>query len=124
MDSVLDLIAEKAAEMLGAPSSGFLRFDETRQALVAASSFNMAPEIFDGLFVRPGKGISGVAFAEKRPVWTKDIADDKRFSDESSRPAVEMFGIRGLLSVPVVVQGEPYGVWNVFFPGPHEFTES
>jgi len=124
MNSVLELIAERAAEMLGAPSSGFLRFDATRQALVAASSFNLGPEISEALFVRPGKGISGVAFAEQRPVWTADYTTDERFINDNTSPAVEKFGIRGLLSVPVFVPGEPYGVWNVFFPEPHDFAEA
>jgi len=122
MQGILDLIAARAAEMLGAPSSGFLKFDEAQQALVSASSFNLEPEMAQGLFVRPGKGISGAAFTERRPVWTTDYSADERFSESDFRISVGKYGIRGLLSVPVIVRDEPFGVWNVFFPEPHEFT--
>ena len=126
MDSVLELITIKATELfVGSRTCGFLRFDEDLGVLVSAGSLNVAPELHQRLIVRPGEGISGIAFQERRPVWADDYASEQisTVSDPDSRAATEEMGIRALLSVPVVVRDEPYGVLNVIYGEPHVFTD-
>lgn len=71
MNSVIDLIAIKAAELLVSHSRGFLRFDERQGVLVRASTFNVPPE-FTTLTVHPSLGVTGRAFQERQPSWFED----------------------------------------------------
>ena len=89
MDGMLDLISEKARNMLEAGSSGFLRYDEAKGILVSASSFNLSIEASEKLIVRPGRGLSGMAFTERRPMWTRDYQTDERVV-ESRKPTIEV----------------------------------
>jgi GAF domain-containing protein len=125
MDGVLVLIAAKAAELLGSHSSGFLRFDEAKGALVRASAFNLIP-VSTEITVLPGEGVTGLAFQERRPVWFDDYTIEQRsiLSDPNTQDALEAGGVRAMLAVPVIVRNEPYGVLAVYFQEPHRFEDA
>ncbi len=67
-----------------------------------------------------------MAFQERRPVWSSDISTDQRLSpsEGDSGRAVADAGLKGVLAIPVVVREEPYGVLNVIYLEPHEFTDA
>ncbi len=56
MDSVLDLINQSAAELMGGQGAAIFRYDEERDGLVLARLRNV-PELGD-LIVRAGEGIT------------------------------------------------------------------
>ena len=93
-----------------------MKFDETQRALVGVTSFNNPPELTEQIFIRPGEGTAGLAFEERRPVWSSDYTTDERnnVTDPKTRRAVDAMGIRGVLAVPVVVRNEAYGVQTFF----------
>ena len=125
MNTVLDLITVKATELLGSHGSAMMRFDEASGMLLPASAHNIAPELFERLSARPGVGLTGRAFRERLPTWTRNVP-----ADESLNPpegdvarAVEEVGVGAVLAVPVIVRDEAYGALNVFYPGTHDFTD-
>ncbi|MCH8892854.1 MAG: GAF domain-containing protein [Chloroflexi bacterium] len=116
MDVVLDLITAKAVELLECEGSSILEYDAVRDGLAIARTHNF-PSESEGIFYRSEDSISGMAFQRRKPMWTKD-----RISEPSIAVA-NAVNIRGLLSVPIVVRDDAYGVLNVFFTEPHDFTD-
>ncbi|MCH8799687.1 MAG: GAF domain-containing protein [Chloroflexi bacterium] len=125
MDTVLDLITVKATELLGSHGSAMMRFDEARDLLVTASAHNIAPELFERITARPGVGLTGRAFQERRPMWTSNAPTDESLNppEGDAARAVKEVGVGAVLAVPVIVRDEAYGALNVFYPGTHDFTD-
>ena len=124
MDNVLDLITAKATEMLESQGSAIQRFDEVSDSLLLARTYNVAPILMERYSGKPGEGVSGVAFLERRPVWSSDISTDQslvRTEGDSSR-ALDEAGLKAVLAVPFIVRDEPYGVLNVIYQEPREFN--
>ena len=128
MESVLELIAVKATELLGSVGSGIMRFDEATEALKIAGGHNIPPEFKEWWSIKPGDGTTGLAFQERRPVWSSDISADTslRFSDTDFEVTriVEKSGIRGSLSVPVIIRDIPYGALAIWYQDTHEFSDA
>ncbi|PKB72204.1 MAG: hypothetical protein BZY87_01530 [SAR202 cluster bacterium Io17-Chloro-G6] len=124
MDNVLDLITAKATEMLDSLGSAIQRFDESSDLLLLARTHNVAPILMERYSGKPGEGVSGVAFLERRPVWSSDISTDQslvRTEGDASR-ALDEAGLKAVLAVPIIVRDEPYGVLNVIYQERREFS--
>jgi len=126
MDSVLDLITAKATEMLGSGGSSIHRYDQASDSLLHAKAYNVSAIMLEKYFGTPGVGVTGIAFRERRPVWSSDISDDPRINRSDGAPsrALEEAGLKAVLSVPIVVRDEPYGILNVFYHETHDFTDA
>ncbi|MCX6343708.1 MAG: SpoIIE family protein phosphatase [Armatimonadetes bacterium] len=61
--------------------------------------------------VRPGESVSGLAFAEKRPVTYFDATI---CGDEMARQFAESRDLRGMLSVPMIVEDQAIGAITVY----------
>ena len=124
MDSVLDLITAKATEMLGSLGSVIQRFDVASGSLLLAKTHNVAPVLLERYSIKPGEGVSGVAFQERRSVWSSDITTDQNLVrvEGDTRIALDASGLKAILAVPIVVRDESYGVLNVFYLESHEFS--
>ncbi|MGH8057255.1 MAG: GAF domain-containing protein, partial [Candidatus Entotheonellia bacterium] len=123
VDRVLELITAKAAELLGCDASAIFRYDEAQGALSVVQGHNFAPEIIRGRVLRPGEGVGGLAFQERRPIWSGDVQSDPSLTyDDSTRRAVEALAIRAGLAAPILIREEVYGVLLVYFFTPHDFT--
>jgi signal transduction protein with GAF and PtsI domain len=72
VDEILDIVAEGTVRAMGSEAAGFLRWDEARQRLVVARAVNYSLELAKSLAIRPGEGVSGRAYAERRVCWTDD----------------------------------------------------
>ena len=125
LDSVLDLIATKAVELLGCQGSAIFEYDNVRGGLVAVKTHNFLSEMVDSLFFRPGQGTPGTAFQQLIPVWTHDRFSDASIvsSNTDSEMAARNAGVRGAAFVPIIIRGEPYGVLNILFFVLHDFTD-
>ena len=125
MDSVLDLITTKATEMLGSTASSILRYDQASDSLLLAKTHNVAAVIMERYSGKPGEGTTGVAFLERRPVWSRDIStDDMHRSDQDSVSALDEAGLKAVLAVPVVIRDQTYGVLNVIYQEVRDFTNA
>jgi signal transduction histidine kinase len=132
MDSILDLIAAKAKELLNSDTCAITRYDGARGGLVmptSALALPSTPEVgsaFGEDFVLPlGVATSGRAFAEQQPVWSQDyLVDESLLLDSAVRDAIiENMGLRAGLSVPIIIRDEAYGTLTVNFFEPHDFTD-
>ena len=126
MDTVLDLITAKATELIGSNGSAILRFDEASDSLLYAKTHNKAPVLLEQYSGKPGIGINGVAFQERRPFWSSDITSDQSviWGEGKARRAIDEAGLRAVLAVPIIVRDKPYGVLNVSYLETHDFTDA
>ena len=76
LESVLDIIAEQAAGLLGGTSGVLFRFDESKGGLVAINLYNFGAEMQDTVFM-PGEGVAGRAYQNRRVESTSDYGDRK-----------------------------------------------
>jgi GAF domain-containing protein len=125
LDSVLDLIAARAVELLGCEASAIFEYDPVRDGLTAARTFNFPPELAESLFFKPGEATTGMAFQQRKPVWTRDRFSDPliKISNPESEAAVRNAGVGAAAAVPIIIRDQPYGVLNILFYEPHDFTD-
>jgi GAF domain-containing protein/anti-sigma regulatory factor (Ser/Thr protein kinase) len=125
LDQVLDLIADGTIEALGCTAAGFYRWDALRGGLVFARGRNHPTDFPRHLLLRPGEGVTGRAYAERRPVWTNDRDADAAlsYSPTNALAMRQADAPRASLAVPIVIRDEVFGVLGGSYFVPHVFTE-
>jgi GAF domain-containing protein len=76
-ERVLDLIATQTLELTRCDASGIYVYDPERDGLAFRRGLHLDPELTRGLLLKPGEGVGGRAFKERRPVWTPDWMTDR-----------------------------------------------
>ena len=113
---VLDVIVERCRALLDVGAAGIFRFDAERGALVYERGVGLSTEFIESVVISPGEGTTGRSYLEGHPVWTADILADAEVSlPEATRTRIAGEGYRGVLSVPIRIKGEAYGVLAVYW---------
>jgi PAS domain S-box-containing protein len=125
LDEVLDLIADGTIEALGCAATGFYRWDAARGGLVFTRGRNHPVEFARPLLLKPGEGVVGRAYAERRPTWTNDRLADPAlvYSDGNAAALARPDAPRAYLAVPILIRDEVFGVLGGSYFVPHVFTE-
>jgi signal transduction histidine kinase/DNA-binding response OmpR family regulator/putative methionine-R-sulfoxide reductase with GAF domain len=122
IDRVLDLITEKAVELLGCDSAGMLRYNADEDRLRFVRDFNL-PTDLKTVVVKPGEGISGRAFEDRGPVWTRDLTTRTiQYEDSDTTRIIRSVAPRAVLAIPILMGEGTYGVITVYYRVPHDFT--
>ncbi len=125
VERVLDVIVERVRALLGVRSAGIFKLDPSTGVLAYERGIGLSPEFIRSLRVRAGEGTSGKAIRYRVPAWTPDILNDTAVVlDDETRALVSREGYRAVLSVPILVKNEPYGVLAVYWWEPHSPTFS
>jgi signal transduction histidine kinase/DNA-binding response OmpR family regulator len=124
MDRVLDLITTKAVELLGCDGSGIYMYNEARGGLTYFRGLHVDAELTRDLVLRPGEGIAGRAFQERRPVWSSDVLADPlvRYYTPATERLIRTRAARAALAAPMISRDEVHGVLMARFSSPHDFT--
>ncbi|MCH9018406.1 MAG: GAF domain-containing protein, partial [Chloroflexi bacterium] len=125
MNSILDLITQKAVDLLKPDGSGILRYDSEKGGLVIARGLDFLERLTPDLLIFPGEGTAGRAFQQRQPRWSGDPYHDGTFnySDETTDKAMRELAPQSALSVPIIIRDEPYGVLVVIYYTPYEFPQ-
>jgi len=119
LPTLLNAIVERAAILLRAPSGGLYRCDPERRMVQCVVSYNTLKD-YTGTVLKFGEGAAGTVASTGQPL----IIDDYR--TWSSRAAVfdqdQPFG--GVLSVPMIWEGQVTGVIDVLDKELRQFTEA
>src|SRR3954470_1927985 len=117
LDDLVRGLLDRISAALEADTCAFLLLDEATNELVARAAKGVEEEVEQGIRIPVGRGFAGRIAAEKRPV----IIDDVDHSDVRN-PILRQKGIKSLLGVPLLVQGDVLGVLHVGTLSPRAFT--
>jgi GAF domain-containing protein/CheY-like chemotaxis protein len=123
-DRVFDRIVERVLELMRVRACGIFRLDPDG-LLRYARGAGLSSEFVRDLAVPLGEGPSAQSVAERRPVWTPDLAEaESRVQNSAMRQLVEREGYRAVLSVPILTQGAPFGCLATYWWERHEPTQA
>jgi PAS domain S-box-containing protein len=123
VDWIFDHITSRALDLFGSDAAGIYTYDAARGGLVFRRGANLDDRLTRDLVLRPGEGVGGRAYLDRRPVWTRDrLADPSLRYTPASGALVAECAPRAYLAVPIAIRGEVLGVLVGFFFAPHDFT--
>ncbi|HEX2480431.1 MAG TPA: GAF domain-containing protein [Methylomirabilota bacterium] len=114
-DKILDLIAEKCREVLGAAAFGLFRFDGDRLRYVRG--FGLDKEFQKDHTLAVGEGVVGSAARDRRTVETTDVLRDAEIElSPEARARIESQGSRAIAAVPLLATDRVLGVLAIYHP--------
>ena len=108
LDELLGALLERTRQILNVDTCAILLLDEATNELVARAALGIEEEVQQGVRVPVGGGFAGRIAAEKRPVILDDVDHGHVLN-----PLLREKGIKSMLGVPLVVEGEVRGVLHV-----------
>ncbi len=107
-DGLLSRILQIAVGSTGADRGSLMLHDPDADLLRADVAIGIEKEVLPKIRVRPGEGISGRAFSERRPILLRGKADHERYSI-----ARERSDVAAAISAPLVHGDRTLGVLNL-----------
>jgi signal transduction histidine kinase/ActR/RegA family two-component response regulator len=124
---IVQTIATKAVEVLGADGAILFRLESTTQTVRAVSRAGIiSQELVTGLELPVGQGASGLAVARRGPAWTPNLQTDYSipFPDQV-RARMRQDELKAIIAIPLLIQsGQIFGALAVFFRSEREFTDA
>ncbi|MHC2993989.1 MAG: sensor domain-containing diguanylate cyclase [Candidatus Atribacteria bacterium] len=109
LDKVLDLIIQKAIQVVEAERGSLMLFDHETEELYIKSSVRLSKKTVSAVRIKPGEGIAGWVFKEDKPLLIKEGAKDPRFK-KFNKTKEEL---RSIISIPLKIKDQVVGVINV-----------
>ena len=122
---IINTITARVLEVSGAHGAILFRLDADAQVLRAVSrAGDVSPALVFGLELPVGQGASGMAVAQRRPVWTPNLQDDPATPcPESVRQRLRHEGLRAVVAVPLAMKtGETFGSLSVLYRQARRFS--
>jgi len=105
---LLNRILQIAVGSTGADRGSVMLWDPAAGALRVEVALGIEKEVIPKIRIRPGEGIAGRAFAEKRPILLSGKADQRRYEIARERSDVE-----SAISAPLIHGDRALGVLNL-----------
>jgi two-component sensor histidine kinase/putative methionine-R-sulfoxide reductase with GAF domain len=123
LEEVLELVASKVSDALGADACFVYLYDARADELVLRATHGTSvEEMTRRPRMRPGEGITGAAAAERAPIAIAARADlDPRFKLFPNLPEDQY---ESILAVPILAREKLEGALNVRTRLPREYTEA
>ena len=108
IDELLDTLLERVREILEVDTAAILLTDRSSREMVATAAKGIEEEVRSGVRIPIGQGFAGRVAAERRAVILEKV-------DHTNvrNPILLDLGIRSLLGVPLIVDGDTIGVLHV-----------
>jgi sigma-B regulation protein RsbU (phosphoserine phosphatase) len=116
--ALLDVLVERAKEALQADTSAILLLDRRSGQLVATAASGLEEEVQQGVRIPVGRGFAGRIAAQGRPVILNEVDHTKVIN-----PILLEKGIRSLMGVPLLAEGNVIGVLHVGTLSPRTFAD-
>ncbi|SDF73090.1 GAF domain-containing protein [Lentzea fradiae] len=118
LDKLLEVLLRRTRELLAVDTATVLLVDRSGEQLVARATSGLEEEVFQGVRVPVGKGFAGRVAQLREAVRIERV-------DESTvvNPLLWEHGLRGLLGVPMIAEGELTGVLHVGTTTSRRFTD-
>jgi anti-sigma regulatory factor (Ser/Thr protein kinase)/GAF domain-containing protein len=117
LDELLTELLERVREALEVDTVAILLFDPQTQDLVARAAKGIEEEVEQGVRIPVGRGFAGRIAGERVPIFIADVDHA-----DVLNPILRKKGIRSLLGVPMIVEGNLIGVLHVGSLTPRAFV--
>jgi sigma-B regulation protein RsbU (phosphoserine phosphatase) len=118
IDDLLDTLLERVRELLEADTAAILLIDRSSQEMVATAAKGIEEEVASGVRIPIGQGFAGRVAAERQAVIIEQVDHTKVIN-----PILVEIGIRSLLGVPLIANGDTIGVLHVGTLGSRSFSD-
>jgi len=118
LDDLLDALLDRVAHALGADTAAILLLDEQTNELVARAAKGVEEEVEQGVRIPLGQGFAGTVAAERRPLSLTGVDHTNVLN-----PLLREKGIKSLLGVPLIFEGDAFGVLHVGTLTARTFTQ-
>ncbi len=108
LDDLLDALLDRVRELLEADTCAILLLDESTDELVACAARGIEEEVEQGVRIPVGGGFAGRVAATRQPVVLDDVDHAHVLN-----PILRQKGIKSMLGVPLLVEGNCLGVLHV-----------
>lgn len=119
LEEVLQLITREAAQLMGAKLSSVLMIGDDPECLEVMASYGAGPEYLGRGRLSVDESLVGVVLRRRRPLQIEDVRSSRLYQ---STEVARREGLVSLLSVPLIISGEPCGALNVYSGEPHTFS--
>ena len=109
LDRVLDLIIQKAVQIVEAERGSLMLFDYKKEELYIKSSIGLSKKTVSTVRIAPEEGIAGWVFKEGKPLLVKKGGKDPRFKKFENVDEE----LKSIISVPLKIKDQVIGVINV-----------
>jgi GAF domain-containing protein len=116
LEELLDELLVRVHDALAVDTVAILLLDEASQQLVARAAKGIEEEVERGVRIPIGVGFAGRIAAERAPIFIADVDHA-----DILNPILREKGIRSLLGLPLVVEGDVIGVLHVGSLKPRKF---
>jgi signal transduction histidine kinase len=127
LNELLHVALETASRAMGAPFGSITLLSPDKTRLEFAAVYGLSADYGErfreiGLLPADASSPSGMAVSTGKPYWVADITRHPLCASWKHISLGE--GVRALISVPLVVGGEPAGTLNQYLAEPHRFRAS
>jgi sigma-B regulation protein RsbU (phosphoserine phosphatase) len=114
---LLEALVDRLRLAFRADTAAVLLLDEAARYLVAAAASGLEDEVRQGTRIPVGRGFAGLVAAESRPVVLDEVTEANVVN-----PILLDKGVRSLMGVPLISDGQLLGVLHVGTLSPRKFT--
>jgi anti-sigma regulatory factor (Ser/Thr protein kinase)/putative methionine-R-sulfoxide reductase with GAF domain len=116
LEELLNELLVRIQEVLGVDTVAILLYEEETNQLVARAAKGIEEEVEQGVRIPVGRGFAGRIAAERVAIFIADVNHA-----DIMNPILREKGIRSLLGLPLIVEGELIGVLHVGSLKPRTF---
>jgi serine phosphatase RsbU (regulator of sigma subunit)/anti-sigma regulatory factor (Ser/Thr protein kinase) len=121
LDDLLRELLDRVVDILHADTAAVLLVEEGGRTLAARAAKGLEEEVERGFRLPVGRGFAGRVAFTREPIAIEDL---EQSTVQPVNPLFREKGVRSLLGVPLVVEGEVIGVLHVGTLTPRRFNEA
>jgi phosphotransferase system enzyme I (PtsP) len=119
LDAMLQKIVDTAAGHMEADVCSIYLFDEAGKELVLRATHGLLPSSIGNVRLRPGEGLTGLAFSERRPIREDDAPSHPNYR---FFPGIGEESFRSFVAVPILRGRRPVGAMTLQSNQPGHFS--
>ena len=119
LDDVYQTLVDVAVDILKIDKSVLLIWDDKKTHLYPKAARGFRPETLERMVFAPDQGLIGTVAREAEPAVVRDTTSDTRVDWDITYPE----RIRSFMHVPIIVDDEVFGIFNVSYTEPQAFDD-
>jgi signal transduction histidine kinase len=118
LDQVLQALVDVVTDILGADKAAVMVWNPSQERLIVRAARGFSAISLARMSFRPGEGVAGRVFLRGETMTVEDLRQDPSIAHAIAADE----GIRSLLSVPILIDGQVYGVFGMNYCQPRTFS--